>query len=122
MASANGYGIGDKIKINFGTAVPKTLYVMNGFIDSKRTDLFLKNSRVKKIKLTNIKTGAWKVVGVYGEAVSLSQIDVGTLVFSEDANILEIEILETYPGEKYSDLCIQAIIPCFTDRVADGFN
>jgi len=56
------------------------------------------------------------------ETVSLSQIDLRSLAFTEDTNILEIEILETYPGEKYSDLCIQTIIPCFTDTVTDGFN
>ena len=76
---------------------------MNGFVDSKRTDLFLKNSRVKKIKLTNIKTGNWEVVGVYGDAESLSQIDVRSLAFTEEANILEIEMLEVYPGTKYDN-------------------
>ena len=104
-------------QIEFKKAVPQTIYVMNGFVDSKRTDLFLKNSRVKKIKLTNIKTGNWDVVGVYGDGAALSQIDVRSLAFTEDANILEIEMLEVYPGTKYDDLCLQAIIPCFTDRV-----
>jgi len=82
----------------------------------------LKNSRVKKIKLTNIKTGSWKVVGLYGDGAALSQIDVRSLAFTEEANILEIEMLEVYSGTKYNDLCIQAIIPCFTDTVTDGFN
>ena len=95
---------------------------MNGFVDSNRADLFLKNSRVKKIKLTNIKTGSWKVVGVYGDAESLSQIDVRSRAFTEEANILEVEMLEVYPGTKYDDLCLQAIIPCFTDRVTCGYE
>lgn len=104
-------------QIEFKKAVPQTIYVMNGFVDSKREDLFLKNSRVKKIKLTNIKTGSWKVVGLYGDGAALSQIDVRSLAFTEEANILEIEMLEVYSGTKYNDLCIQAIIPCFTDTV-----
>ena len=107
-ASGNGYGIGDKIYIDMNSVPKKSLTIINGFVSKERPDLFIANSRVKQIKITDINSGSRNKIITLEDTMSSQTIDVSTLVHWKHT-ILEIEILSVYPGKKYKDLCIQAI-------------
>jgi len=106
-ASANGYGIGDKITIEMGSSPNDALIIINGFVSKDKPDLFEANSRVKQIKLTNLNNGKSKIRTIEDSA-SPQSIELSDLSPSRNMR-LEIEILSVYPGAKYRDLCIQSI-------------
>ena len=110
-ASANGYGINDTIKLRFLAKSDSKLIFYNGFQSKSRPDLFKANSRVKKIEIKNLENE--KVSNfLLQDIIDAQKISLSALNIQKDEYItLEIKILEVYQGEKYKDLCIQAIIP-----------
>ena len=85
----------------------------NGFQSENRPDLYKANSRAKKIRIKNLETGSSKDFSLKDsmEMQIISLLDLN--IWSNVNTNLEITILEVYPGEKYKDLCIQAIIPVY---------
>ena len=112
-ASANGYGINDTIQITTPTYNGLQLAFYNGFQSENRPDLYKANSRAKKIRIKNLETGSSKDFTLKDsmEMQLISLLDLN--IWSNVNTNLEITILEVYPGEKYKDLCIQAIIPVY---------
>lgn len=112
-ATANGYGIGDTIQIKIDYYDNLKLGFYNGFQSKNRPDLYNANSRAKKIKIQNIENGKNKEF-VLEDISSMQKLSLEELNIKQRSLInLEITILEVYPGEKYKDLCIQAIIPVY---------
>lgn len=112
-ASANGYGINDKIIIKAPTYPNMKIDFYNGFQSISRPDLYNANSRAKKIRVKNLETGNYAEYLLKDspdvQEINLEELHLENSVYSS----LEITILEIYPGEKYKDLCIQAIIPVY---------
>lgn len=112
-ASANGYGIGDVITIETPTASSMNLYFYNGYQSKERPDLYKANSRAKKIRIENKASKSKIEIELKdtpdAQIISMKALNLWFNVYST----LEITILEVYPGEKYKDLCIQAIIPVY---------
>lgn len=101
--------IGEKINFYFKPFSPRVeeIIIWNGYI--KNIDLWRANSRVSKLRLI-----------VDGKPIAILELEDITNVQtfkidpiqSEDENldlILTLEILEIYPGEKYSDVAISEI-------------
>ena len=110
-ASANGYGIGDVITIELPRDYNLQLIVLNGFQSETRKDLYIANSRVKRIRIKCIENE--HAIDVELQDIQDEQrIDLSVLKMVYDSYVtLEITVLDIYPGERYKDLCIQAIIP-----------
>lgn len=110
-ASANGYGINESIQIETTFFNKLQLKFYNGFQSKNRPDLYSANSRAKKIKIVNLENGNTQDFFIKDtssvQIISLSELNINQNSFVK----LELTILEVYPGEKYKDLCIQAIIP-----------
>ncbi|MDR2478520.1 MAG: hypothetical protein LBD48_04320 [Treponema sp.] len=107
--SANGQGIGDRITIDLGVTPAKKIQFINGYVSKEQPELYMVNSRVKQIKITKVDDNRSKIVNVRDERTP-QIIDISDLRARENT-ILRIEILSVYPGAKYKDLCIQAIMP-----------
>ena len=106
-ASANGYGIGDKISINVEASPDDSLIIVNGYVSKDRPELFAANSRVKQIKITNLNNGKNKICTI-DDTMKPQNIGIRDLNPNQNTR-LEIEILSVYPGARFNDLCIQAI-------------
>ena len=110
-ASANGYGINDTIQIKTIGNESLKLVFYNGFQSDSRPDLFEVNSRVKKIEIKCVENNGIIKIDLK-DSREAQIIDLKPLKIALTSYInLEIKILEVYQGEKYKDLCIQAIIP-----------
>jgi len=106
-ASGNGFGIGDVISIKeFEHKNPTTLKIMNGYQDTNHPDYYEKNSRVKKIKVTNTDTKKSKKLTVQ-DIKTEQTFDISAL---GNGRTFEVEILDVYGGSKYKDLCIQYLV------------
>ncbi len=106
-ASGNKKGIGDIITIKeFEHKNPSCIKIMNGYQDSKHPDYYEKNSRVKKIKITNKDTKKSKTITIKDiqdeQTFKISDLGKGSN--------FDIEVLDVYNGTKYDDLCIQYMI------------
>ena len=112
-ASANGYGIGDKITIKTSITKNIKLAFYNGFQSKEKQYLYKANSRAKKVKITCLESNYRIVVDLKDSPEKQLISLLNGMVSDNDYETVEIEILEVYPGEKYKDLCIQAIIPEF---------
>ena len=85
----------------------------NGYQSDSRPDLYKANSRVKKIRIKNLESGNTTEL-MLKDTSDMQEININSLIMSYNEYIsLEITILEVYPGDKYKDLCIQAIIPIY---------
>ena len=104
-----GNGIGEKLifEDNFGYS-GNPLYISSGFVSYSKPNLYRENSRIKKIKITN-QSGKSIVVELsdtpHFQTIDLSQLFSG--YGSESTYILEI--VEVYPGTKYTDTCVNSI-------------
>jgi hypothetical protein len=73
--------------------------------------LYAENSRVKEIEVT------YREIGMHKTVTLLDTPEVQTIEISDILNnvgetaTIDIKIISVYPGEKYEDLCIQAIVP-----------
>ena len=106
-ASGNGFGIGDVISIKeFEHKNPTTLKIMNGYQDPNHPDYYEKNSRVKKIKVTNTDTKKSKSF-IVKDIKTEQTFDISAL---GNGRTFEVEILDVYGGSKYKDLCIQYLV------------
>ena len=112
-ASANGYGINDKITIVTPTGCSMSLDFYNGYQSETRKDLYKANSRAKKIRIKSLESEKSIEIDLKDtpevQTVSIDKLNLNYNVYTN----LEITILEVYPGDKYKDLCIQAIIPVY---------
>lgn len=110
-ASENGYGINDKINIKLPRYRTLKLNFYNGFQSKEKSYLYKANSRAKKIRITSLENKISKEFELK-DIPEKQLIDLYELYSTEFEYVtLQIEILEVYPGDKYKDLCIQAIIP-----------
>ena len=106
-ASGNGSGIGDVISIKeFEHKNPTTLKIMNGYQDPNHPDYYEKNSRVKKIKVTNTDTQKSKSL-IVKDIKNEQTLDISDLGKGQN---YDIEIQDVYEGNKYKDLCIQYLV------------
>lgn len=106
-ASGNGSGIGDVISIKeFEHKNPTTLKIMNGYQDPNHPDYYEKNSRVKKIKVTNTDTKKSKSF-IVKDIKNEQTLDISDLGKGQN---YDIEIQEVYEGNKYKDSCIQYLL------------
>jgi hypothetical protein len=112
VENAPGAGIGQKVRFSVADddgefAIGKTVgfYIFNGFISFERPDLYKKNSRVKKIKMTDVKTNKSRVIALQ-DTPNPQFIDINDFAGTE----VELEIVEVYPGTHYEDTCIGGIV------------
>ena len=110
-ASANGYGINDKIRIKMFSRSEQSLIVYNGFQSKEKPYLYSQNSRLKRIRICNSLLNKKKEIKLQ-DTKDAQEIDINDLLENAGEIInLEIEVLEVFAGDKYTDLCIQAILP-----------
>lgn len=105
-ASANGFGINDKISIS-GENFSRITFI-NGYISEEKPYLYEQNSRVKKVLITNSITGKSMILDIKDER-NKQEFDISSICTSGNQTI-DIVIKEIYSGIKYKDLCIQAIL------------
>lgn len=109
-ASANGFGIGDKISIYIELNNFEELLLYNGFQSSKNSYLFKQNSRVKKLRLTDVDSNLCKEIEIR-DTKNPQTIDFRDIIKTNNRTVrLILEVLDVYSGQKYDDLCIQAIL------------
>jgi hypothetical protein len=96
-----GQGIGEKLFLK-KNAISK-LYILPGYVSIMRPDLFKKNSRPKKVKVST------KDKELYFSLLDkpvFQVLDFGSIINEE----MTIEILEVYPGTQFEDTCISSIL------------
>lgn len=103
VEGVNGYGLGEKISIhNLSTVI----LISNGFVSYQKPYLYEKNSRLKKVKITDINTQAESYYE-FNDSPELVRIHLTGIGIGRE---FEIEILEVYPGTDWQDTCINFII------------
>ncbi len=105
VENAPGAGIGEGFSIKNYDYYPYIL-IMNGYISYKKPHLYKMNNRVKKLKVTGLKSGKSKILDVL-DTPHPQTIDISFITENED---LRIEIADVYKGTKYDDTCIHYLI------------
>jgi len=99
-----GQGIGEKIIINGeDDSIWFDLYISTGFVSYEKPYLFRENSRPKKLRIS-FEGEDPKIVGL-ADTPNIQYLGFFANYDMEKKN-LWIEILEVYPGTKYTDTCI----------------
>lgn len=112
-------GIGVKITLSFFTwemdhELPSkknyinadSIVIINGYVDFYHPDLFLKNNRIRKLRISSldVDTGFQKEYTLQDEA------NFQVVKFPKPVNSVRIEILDVYQGTKYNDTAITALL------------
>lgn len=116
VEGVDGYGTGEKLTCRFSEKV-YSFVILNGYVDPLHPDFYKKNSRVKKIKVTDSETKKSYVFELKDKVIEQR------FVLDEPAKVLEFEILDVYKGSKFKDTCITGLYgetyPAFLFR-SDG--
>jgi hypothetical protein len=103
---ANGggkYAINETIMIEFAEAV-SVFFISNGFVDYNHPELYLKNSRVKKISVVDAITNKEELFDLKDDA------NIQMIRVKNPTKKVIIKILEVYEGTVYKDTCLNFIL------------
>jgi hypothetical protein len=98
----SGSGIGEYLDIEWRTE-KSTLVIINGFISYDKPELFGKNNRVKRIKVTSDVCNE----GIICELQDSPNPQIINLGFS--AKKIRLEIVDIYKGSQWDDTCLELI-------------
>lgn len=90
----------------------KYLLIMNGYISYEKPYLYKQNNRIKKIKVTGVKSGKSKILDVL-DTPHPQTVDISFITEPED---IRVEIADVYKGTKYDDTCINFCVT-YSDKV-----
>lgn len=110
-----GSGIGEGFTIkkrNYNHDVPSYLLIMNGYISFEKPYLYKQNNRIKKIKVTGVKSGKSKILDVL-DTPHPQTVDISFITEPED---IRVEIADVYRGTKYDDTCLNFCVTYY-DKV-----
>ncbi len=82
------------------------LLIMNGYISYEKPYLYKQNNRVKKIKVTGLKSGKSAILNVL-DTPHPQTVDISFITEPED---IRVEIADVYKGTKYDDTCLHFCI------------
>ncbi len=82
------------------------LLIMNGYISYEKPYLYKQNNRIKKLKVTGLKSGKSKILDVL-DTPHPQTVDISFITEPED---IRVEIADIYKGTKYDDTCLHYCI------------
>jgi hypothetical protein len=110
----NGNGIGEKLIFEHDTDTKggrspsfSHLYISTGFVSIEKPHLWRENARPRKIRISE--EGENPCIVELDDTPHLQLIDERSWSPPHDKKDLWIEILEVYPGTKYTDTCVNYI-------------
>lgn len=109
VEGVEGDGIGEGFTIvgnNFNRPLGPYLFLINGYISYKKPYLYKQNNRIKKIKVTGLKSGKSKILEVL-DTPHPQTVDISFITEPED---IRVEIEEVFKGTKYDDTCLHYCI------------
>lgn len=104
-----GDGIGEGFTIEgqrYSKSLGPYLFIMNGYISYDKPYLYKQNGRIKKIKVTGLKSGKSKILDVL-DTPHPQTVEISFITEPED---IRVQIEEVYKGTKYDDTCINYLI------------
>ncbi|MBN2379393.1 hypothetical protein JXM67_06280 [candidate division WOR-3 bacterium] len=111
------YGEGETVTYRLGfpeglVGLPDSLmftgfWVMNGYCKDETT--WKANSRVKTLKLSRNGKPLW-IIALH-DVMYLQDVYFPELMWAKSGDIWKVEILEVYPGTKYTDTAISELMP-----------
>ena len=102
-----GDGIGEGFTlVNSWGYVYSYILLMNGYISYEKPYLYKQNGRVKKLKVTGLKSGKSKILDIL-DTPHPQTVDISFITEPED---IRVEIADVYKGTKYDDTCIHYMI------------
>gem|GEM_PF-1279666 len=105
VEGVEGPGIGEQLIITF-TEPSNDIVVLNGFVDRNRKHLFKDNNRVKTAIIRSDDSGEpFEFEYFFEDIVQFDEIR-----FPRPAEKIIFEIKDVYPGEKWDDTCISAVL------------
>lgn len=103
-----GYGIGEYIYFNVGKN--DEIYISIGYVDFNKPELYLENSRPKKINI--YLDNQYCTTVDLEDTPNFQKIPVKI----NKSGVLKIEIQDVYKGTKYDDTCINMLIANMSKR------
>ena len=100
-----GDGIGEGFTIQgqqFNKPLGPYLLLINGYISYEKPYLYKQNNRIKKIKVTGLKSGKIQILDVL-DTPHPQTVDISFITQPED---IRVEIADVYKGTKYDDTCL----------------
>jgi hypothetical protein len=109
VEGVRGQGISEKLTLTISFQISEpTIFISSGFVSFLKPYLYRENSRIKKIRVSDI-YGNSRIVELK-DTPHFQPIDI-TGIGKYQAGDFEIylEILEVYPGTKYTDTCVNSL-------------
>jgi hypothetical protein len=96
-------GIGSYIEIEYNSPV-KALSILTGFVDKNNLKLYKENNRPKVITITDFDNNTEYTVDIQ------DYVHFSDITFENLTQHIKITIKDVYPGTKYNDTCITALV------------
>ncbi len=112
-ADKGAKGIGEWIELTiekedwqFGV---NSFFISNGYVNFNKPELYINNSRVKKLQVSCIESGIDAIYELE-DTPNLQTIKLPKEINTQVITV-RFKILEVYPGNKWEDICINMIVP-----------
>ncbi|WP_022931117.1 NADase-type glycan-binding domain-containing protein [Treponema bryantii] len=92
--------------VNSWGVIYSYILLMNGYISYNKPYLYKQNNRIKKIKVTGLKSGKSQILDVL-DTPHPQTVDISFITEAED---VRVEIADVYKGTKYDDTCLHYCI------------
>lgn len=105
VEGVKGGGIGEGFTIEgkqYSKPLGPYLFLINGYISYEKPYLYKENNRIKKIKVTGLKSGKSRILDVL-DTPHPQTVDISFITEPED---IRVEIADVYKGTKYDDTCL----------------
>lgn len=114
-------GIGETVTLKGKWDAHLSLAIRNGYQINFAEDMYAKNARVKNLEISCAESGLSMVVQL-ADTKDTQVVDIREILPTEETSCVTImlKVTAAYAGSKYSDLCIDSILPYFLKDSDNG--
>jgi hypothetical protein len=106
VEGVEGWGIGETLTRWIGNGT-HSIYLGNGYVSYRKPYLYEYNGRVKRLRLRDLE-GSLDMIVEIEDSPNPQRIRIPE-EHNQEPMLLEIEILDVYPGSRYEDTCVNFI-------------
>jgi hypothetical protein len=111
VEGARGQGINERLSLKPVQLSAPVIYISSGFVNFEKSYLYKENSRIKKIRVSNAFGNS--IIIDLKDTPHFQPIDLTGLMPEDEIWWAEyslfIDILDVYPGTKYTDTCVNSL-------------
>jgi hypothetical protein len=112
VEGVSGQGINERLSLKLVQWASQTIYLSSGFVNFEKPYLYRENSRIKRIRVSDA-SGRSRTIDLkdtpHFQPIDLTGMELDGESWYGSEYSLFIDIVDVYPGTKYTDTCVNSL-------------